>query len=131
MSLRTPTPIDKVLAFYWRAMAGVEQAVQEDQPEAGWWKRRMIKRGAWVPVRIWLEADVGDDGELLGPEVLKCTVDGEIVDPRDVWQFCCTRPIAEHEFRYLTDLRAWQRVHEPEAWDPYKPVDMTETAIEE
>lgn len=132
MSLRQPSPPDKVFGAYWAAMANDGRPpCFEDQAEAGWWKMRFVKRGPWVPVRIWLEQEIGDDGELLSPEVLKCTVDGEVRDPLEIWTRCWDRPIAEHEFRYLTDLRAWQRVHEPEAWDPYKAVDMTETAIEE
>jgi hypothetical protein len=127
--VRTPTPEHQVLAFYRRALAGAREAVTET-PEAGWWQIRLVRKGCWVPVRTWLEQDIGDDGELLSPDVLKCTVDGAEKDPRDVWQWICTRPIAEHEFLYLTDLRAWQRVNEPDAWDPYKPVDMTETPIE-
>jgi hypothetical protein len=130
MSLRQPTPADQVFGFYWRAMCGEQQAVIEQDPQAGWYQIRLAKRGPWVPVRIWLEQETGDDGELLGPEILKCTVDGEEKDPRDVWQWCCTRPIAEHEFRYLSALRSWQKVNEPEAWDPYRQVDMTETPIE-
>jgi hypothetical protein len=130
MTLRNPTEQFAALAFHRRALAGAREDIREQDPEAGWWKMRLSKRGCWVPVRIWLEQDIGDDGELLAPEVLKCTVDGEEKDPREVWQWCCTRPIAEHEFRYMTALRAWQRVNEPDAWDPYRPIAMTETPIE-
>lgn len=130
MNMRTPTPPDRVLGFYWRAMAGEQQPVIEQEPQAGWYQIRLVKRGAWVPVRIWLEQDIGDDGELLGPEILKCSIDGEEKDPRDVWAWACTRPIAAHEFRYLTALRSWQKINDPDAWDPYRPIDMTETPIE-
>lgn len=130
MSLRTaPTP-EQQLEFYRRALAGARDEIREGDPEAGWWKMRLIRRGAWVPVRIWIEQEIDDAGELLAPQVVKCTVDGEVKDPREVWQWCCTRPIAEHEFDYMTALRAWQRINEPEAWDPYRPIDMTETPIE-
>lgn len=129
--MRTPTPPDEVFGFYWLAIAGCMPEIIETEPHAGWWKMRLVRRGAWVPVLIWLVQEVGDDGELLAPEVLKATVDGDEKDPRDIWQWCCTRPIPEHEFKYLTALRAWQRINEPAAWDPYKAVDMTETPIEE
>lgn len=128
--MRTPTPPDQVLGFFWRAIAGAREEISEDNPQAGWWKMRLSKRGCWVPVRIWLVQDV-EDGELLGPEVMKCTVDGEEKDPREVWTWCAQRPIEEHEFRYLTALRSWQKINEPDAWDPYRPVAMTETPIEE
>lgn len=131
MTHRTPTPADIVFKFYREALAGHLGEIHADQPEAGWYKTRLVKRGAWVPVQIWLVQDIGDDDELLSDEVLKCTVDGAEKDPRDVWQWCCRHAIAEHEFRYLTALRAWQRINEPEAWDPYKAVDINRTAIEE
>jgi hypothetical protein len=131
MSMRQPTPIADSLAFHRRALAGAREEIREQDPECGFWKMRLSKRGCWVPVWIWLEQEIGDDGELLRPEVLKCTVDGQEKDPREVWQWCSQRAIDEPEFRYLTALRSWQRINEPEAWDPYRPIDMTETAIEE
>jgi hypothetical protein len=130
MTYREPTPPDHVFGFYWRALNGAREEITEQDPQAGWWQIRLVKRGPWVPVRIWLEQEIGECGELLSPEVLKCTVDGAEKDPREVWQWCCTRPIEEHHFRYLTALRAWQRVNEPDRWDPYKAVDMAETPIE-
>jgi hypothetical protein len=128
--MRSPTTPDKVFGFFWRALAGEQQDVIESEPQAGWYQLRRVKRGPWLPVKIWLVQEAGDDGELLAPEVLKATLDGDEIDPRDVWQWCCTHPIASHHFDYLTALRAWQRINEPDRWDPFKPVDMTETPIE-
>lgn len=128
--MRSPTPPDKVFGFFWRAIAGERQPVFENEPQAGWWKLKLKSRCCWVPVKIWLVQEVGDDGELLGPEIYKCTVDGAERDPIEVFGRCCRHPIEEHEFLYMTALRAWQRANEPEAWDPYRPIDMTETTIE-
>lgn len=128
--MRAPTDTHQALAFHRRALAGAREEIREQDPECGWWKMRLVKRGAWVPVRIWLEQEIAD-GELLSPEILKCTVDGQEKDPREVWVWCSQRPIEEHEFRYLTALRSWQKINEPDAWDPYRPVAITETAIED
>jgi hypothetical protein len=128
--MRSPTPPDKVFGFYWRALSGEREEIIEQEPHAGWWQIRLVKRGPWVPVRIWLEQEIGEDGELLGPEVVKCEIDNAPGDPLTVWTWCCRNPIEEHHYRYLVALRAWQRVNEPDLWNPYRPVDMTETPIE-
>jgi hypothetical protein len=130
MSLRTPTSPERALEFHARALAGARDSVHENDPRPGWWKMRIVKKGPWVPVKIWLEQDIDEGGELLGPEIVRCLVDGSSWDPRDAWLYCCNVPIAEHEFQYLTALRAWQRINEPELWDPYKPVDISQTPIE-
>lgn len=129
--MRTPTTPDKIFDFYWRSIAGENPPVHVDEPRAGWFKIKLKTRCCWVPVRIWLEQETDEAGELIAPEVLKCTVDGELRDPCQVFNWCCRQVIEEHEFRYMTALRLWQRVNEPEAWDPYRPIDMTETPIEE
>lgn len=105
--------------------------IAEDEIKSGWFKRRLRKGCPWVPVRIWIHQVIDDAGELLEPERFACSVDGRAADPVEQWPRVCMSPIAEHEFEYLTALRAWQRVNEPEAWDPLKPVDLTRTAIEE
>jgi hypothetical protein len=129
---RTPSRPDQIFGWYWSAIAGAPQQLSENDPQCGWYKMRLCNRGPWVPVAITLDREIDEEtGELLSPEVIRCTVDGDAKDPIDVWSWCCTRPIAEHEFNYLTALRQWQRIHEPHLWDPYKPVDMTETPIEE
>lgn len=128
--MRTPTPIDDQLLFWRNAIAGRAQAIHEGEPNAGWYQTRLVARGPWVPVRIWLEQPVDDAGELEGPEILRCTVDGEIKDPVAVWVHCADRPIAEHYFAYMAALRSWQKINEPELWDPYQPVDINRTPIE-
>jgi hypothetical protein len=131
MSLRRATTADEQLAFHRRALAGAREEIFEDRPECGFWKMRLVKLGAWLPVRIWIEQEIDEAGDLLSPPVVKCTLDGEEKDPRDVWTWCSQRPIEQHEYRYMTALRAWQRINEPDLWDPRRSVAITETPIEE
>ncbi len=128
--MRTPTPLEKIYNAWAIGMRTGRTPCHEGEAEAGWFKMRMVAGGPWIPVRIWLEQEV-EDGELIAPEIMRGTVDGIAIDPRDVWDRCCDSPIAEHEWKYLTALRTWQKINEPELWDPYRPVDMTRTAIEE
>ncbi len=136
--MRTPTSPEAALAWHAAALAArtdwqrknlTPVGVNED-PQAGWFKRRLIKNGPWVPARIWLDQEV-EDGELLAPERVLCEVDGQRRDALDQWLWLCQEPISEREFIYLTRLRAWQRVNAPEELERVGRVDHTETPIVE
>lgn len=124
-----PTPHD-VLYGWWRdALNDVRNhlpvVANPDDPRPGWFKRRLVKNGVFVPARIWMFQWVDDAGDLVGDEVLQCEVDGEYADPAEAWSWLCSNPITEAEFNHLTALRQWAAKHapgEPYA-DPRKPVD--------
>lgn len=116
------------MRWHTQALAGKAVEVTHD-PQPGFFKRRLRPKCCWVPVRIWMRQETDDAGDLISDEKLLCTVDGEPRDPGDQWTYCCTDPISEREFNYLTRLRAWQRVNAPEEWDPFTPIDHTRTPI--
>lgn len=129
--MRAPTPPEIALAWHSARLAGAELETVHEEPHAGWFKRRLVKKGCWVPARIWLEQETDEAGELIAPERMLCEVDGQRRDPADQWLWLCQEPISEREFNYLTRLRAWQRINAPEEWDPMVPVDHTKTPIVE
>lgn len=130
--MRTPTPIDEQLLWHTAALAsGADAMTVSGDPQVGWYQRRLVKKGCWVPARIWLEQEVGDDGELLSDQKLRCEVDGVERDAADQWLWLCQNPITERAFNYLKKLRAWQRVNRPDEWDPMVPIDHTRTPITE
>lgn len=98
------------------------RAVRDDEPQAGWWRRQFVKRGPWVPVRIWLHQVIDPDtGELLEPEDVRCTVGNDRARARWHWPFCMANPITEVEYLRLLDLHT----HDP-AYRAYrKPFDLT------
>lgn len=107
----------------------MNDAPRVDIPEAGFYRRRLVKDGPLVAVRI--EHSVARDpvtGEQLdrSPVWLAWCNGGE-VDVFDVWPGCSGEPITEDEYRYLLSLKEWAEQNDrtaPEA-NPRKPIDMT------
>lgn len=130
--IRTPTPLAVSLAW-WRealAMPAYERVGIPDQPNAGFFQRRLVKGGPFVPARIWLHQDIGEDGELLDDEVLRCEVNGEPADAEEQWSYLCSAPISEAEFNYMTERgrwAAWYAPHEPAA-NPRRAIDWLTVA---
>lgn len=91
---------------WWRdTLAGLRPPWHEDDPQPGFYKRRMVKGGPWVPVAIWIEQELDEEtGELAAPEELRCIVNGQPTDPVRTWTFC--RAISAAEYDALTGARA-------------------------
>ncbi len=122
--MRTPTPAADAYAWHRAALAGDEPAT-DDTPQCGWFKRKMVRGGPWVPCRIWLYAEIDDAGELVAPEILQAEVAGEYADPDDLWSFVAANPITEAEFKFLSATIEWSQTnapHEPMA-NPRERID--------
>ena len=99
-----------------------------NEPVPGYYRRRLVRGGPWVPVRIWRGFDKCPHTglELERGWELRCTVNGIYRDPRAEWLWVCNEPITEAEFRYLTDTKNYAVEHDhemPEA-TPRTPVDF-------
>jgi len=133
--LREPTPIASTLA-YWRAALAVAHrgdaarddinAMQESrltmQPECGFYRRRIVKDGPFVPVRFWLHQQIDRvTGELTEDERLRCQVNGqEIIGADNIeqqWVYCANHPISEAEFAFMCARADWAEEHAPN--DPH------------
>ena len=123
-----PTPHAALYAWHTEAMKGVFGEFDihiGEEPQCGWFKRKLVKGGPFVPARVWMYQPVDDEGDLCGDEVLQCEVDGKFADPEEAWSWLCGNPISEAEFKHLTALRQWSEEHaptEPYA-NPRQPVD--------
>lgn len=129
--MRRPTPIAQLYDWHARALRGLEP-VNDGTPHCGWWKRRLVKGGVFVPARIWMYQDLDPEtGELLSDELMQCEVNGRWADPEEAWTWVCSNPITEQEFNYLTARIDHAIRHEPD--DPFaaptKPIDMNQTPI--
>jgi hypothetical protein len=78
-----------------------------DDPQPGYYKTRVIKRGPWVACRIWRD----DTGEL------HCRVGDEMTDPVTVWTFA--QPVTVQEWAHLEKLR-----QENPTFNPRRAVDL-------
>lgn len=129
--MRTATPRQVLYDWHTRALAGLNPVITQE-PQCGWFKRKLVKGGVFVPARIWMVQPVDPEtGELVADEILQAEVNGAFADPEDCWSWVCGNPISEAEFRYLTARIEHAVRHEPE--DPFadarKPVDLNKTPL--
>lgn len=132
MILRSPTPAIELYAWHAATIAGWHPLTPVGEPCCGWFKRRLIKDGIFVPARIWLEQDVDETtGELMDDERLLCEVAGERRDALDEWTWLCGHPISKAEFDYMAATMAWAAWHAPSTPEanPKRPLNALTTPI--
>lgn len=111
-------------AWHRKALAGLGHAYLEE-PQAGWFKTKLVKHGPWVPARIWLTSFTDEHGDLIEDEAFWCEVNGSPRDAYWEWHYLCRYPISEDEFHYMLAVQKWAEVNapsEPEA-NPRQAVD--------
>ena len=104
-------------------------APRVDRPMPGYFKRRLIRGGVWVPVLVFRPCPIDLEPETWGwidrwPTLLAYTDGRQIVDAYNVWT--SLRPITQHEYEYLLSVNQWAREHAPEEpqAQPHKAVDL-------
>ena len=124
--MRKPSPAHEIYAWHTRALAHFtrhgsmrtfENGTDANTPECGWYKRRLVKDGPYVPCAIWMEQPVDEDGELTGPERLRGEVNGRESDPLDMWTWVCGNPISEKQYRLMHAESTWAKT-----WAPNDPI---------
>lgn len=99
--IRQPTSRERQYDFWRRTVAGERVPWDEDEPKPGYYKRRMVRGGPFVPVEIWLEQQTcPETGELVADERLRAICGGEMRDPASLWIYC--RAITLEEYDALT-----------------------------
>lgn len=109
---------------WWRsAIAGNAPPITAE-PQCGFYRRRLVRGGPWVPVRIWIDRMVDEAGDLMGDEIMLCSVAGRLADPEAAWLYVAGSPIQREEYDYLCRLmdHAATDPAEPLA-SPRRPVD--------
>lgn len=82
---------------YWRnALEGNFGPVHEGDPQAGFYRRRLVKNGPFVPVAIW------HDGEKW-----VALVNGRPANAIDIWTWVCQEPITKESYDRVTAGGAW------------------------
>lgn len=101
-----------------------------DQPVPGFYQTRLVRKGVWVPVRIWFDypPDPDNPGQLLdrSPRWQALLCGSPVDDILDLWTHCCGQPIEESEYRYLMDRGKWTTRYVPghPAANPERPIDL-------
>lgn len=121
--IRQPSPMSRLFEWHRAALRGESPPRHEGDPQAGWFKRRMVKGGPWVPVRIYVDRDIDPvTGELTRDEVLRIEVEGiDKGDPADQWTYLT--PISRAEFDHLMDYR----LRDSRMADAMTPIDLSQT----
>jgi len=93
----------------------VFEGASVSEPEAGFFRYRLVSGGVIGGVRIWygppLDPVTGE--EMDRSWRWQAEFDGEPVDLDRVWPDCVGRPISEDEYRALVARREWAREHAP------------------
>ncbi len=122
--IRRPTPTAKLFAWWKAATEGRAAPRHDGLPECGFYKRKLVKGGPWVPVKIFIERVIDPEtGELTEPERFACIVDGVRRSAEAQWTYLT--PITRAEFQTLTELGESL----PEMAATMVRIDLTERAM--
>lgn len=104
--MRRPTPEAELYAWWAAALRGESPATFEDEPRCGFFRRRWVKGGPWVPASIRCVQVVDPEtGELAEPERLVCEVGGEVFRPERQWVRLASNPITRGAYDALVAAR--------------------------
>ncbi len=122
--IRQPSSATQLFAWWRRAVINPDQPREPGIPEAGYYKRRMVRGGPWVAARVWCERDICPrTGELIAPERMRCEVDGQYADPVQQWTYLT--PISREEY----DAILQRRLNIAGMMTPHEPLDLTRRPI--
>ncbi|ANH49066.1 hypothetical protein [Tritonibacter mobilis] len=121
--IRQPSTLSQLYAWHRAAVAGENPPRHDGDPQCGWYKRRLIKGGPWVPVRIYIDREIDPvTGELTCDERLRIEVEGlDGGDPIEHWTYLT--PISRDEFNHLVDYR----LRDSRMLDARRRLDLSET----
>lgn len=94
--------------------------IQEGRPQPGYYKRKLVRGGPWIPVRLWV--DPAHDGRIAATVGIDDRADFAI----DIWTWVAGNPISEDEYNYLIANLKHVRDHRPDdpLNTPTAPVDF-------
>jgi 5'-3' exonuclease len=128
---RRAEPIPDPYAWWRAELKRPGQRIPED-PQCGWYKRRLVRKGPYVACRIWREPEVDfETGRPSGKDTLNCEVAAERADAMNHWGYLCRTPISEADYKHMIELAQWARLHakhEPEA-SPFCEIDWSKVPL--
>lgn len=100
--IRQPSSFAQSFAWHRAALRGDPVVMVDGMPECGWFKMQRVKRGPFVPVRIFIERETDPDtDELSAPERFAAEVEGMRADPVAIWSYLT--PISKADFDALVE----------------------------
>lgn len=97
--IRQPSTTSQLYGWHRAALAGENPPIHDGLPECGWYKRKMVKGGPWVPARIFITRDIDPEtGELTDDERMLIEIDGETYrTPEKQWTYLIPISRADYE----------------------------------
>lgn len=98
--MRTPTPDADLYEWWANAVTGNESPRHESDPQCGFYKRRMVAKGPWVPVKVICQREIDIHGRLISDEqIVAVYPTGKEVPAANIWTHLT--PIGYLEFKAL------------------------------
>ena len=109
--------------FWRRALRGEKQPVQESSPQCGFYKRRLVKDGPWLPIAFWRNVD----------DQIVCCFEGKLVDPVPHWTFAAKYPVSETSYRHYIRSGSWpdEAMQAPRSNMPSDPFEALKLEIQD
>lgn len=114
----------------WRGLlAGERPPIKVNEPQPGYYRRRLVKDGPFVPCRIWVEEERDEAGDLIADQKFFCLVNGRAADAFDQWSWLASHPISEADYEFMTEDADWCRKYAPDdpKANPTKPIKARTT----
>lgn len=129
--IRIVTPVKDAFAWWREELQCPGQAVPEE-PQCGFYMRRLVRGGPWVPAKIWREKEFDPEtGSATGREWLRCQVGERHRDPYAEWNALCQRPIERSAFNWENADFAHARLYRPDdpKANPAQPIDLLNSPV--
>ena len=95
-------------------------------PQDGFYKRRLVRGGPWVPARIWRAPEIDFiSGKETGFDIVRCEVMGKPRNPVAQWDALGRLPITKADFDHLMAVGNWAKQYAPNSSEakPEAPID--------
>jgi hypothetical protein len=116
-------PTKDPLAWWSEALLDSRTPRHDAEPQAGFYKRRMVRNGPFMPVEVRLTSVVDDAGDLSEPEITIAEQLGQKLNPYSIWTHL--RPISRGEYDALVEQHRTMDMMAA----THAPVDLSQIAI--
>ena len=123
--LTMKAPHDPTPSQWWTRALKTKQPVP-DVPQVGFYKRRLVVGGVWVPCRIWREAEKDFETEKpTGMDVILCEVNGKPRSALQQWDTLARMPIKKSDYDFRIATGQWAREFAPDSSEahPERAID--------
>lgn len=128
--VRVVEPVKDQLEWWRDELIAPGQKIP-DVPQCGFYERRLVSGGPFVPARIWREPETDMNGAPTGRDLLRCVVNGKPRDPNAEWTRLSMRPVKEAAYNFEVADSAHAKAFRPDdpKATPEKSIDLLKAPI--